>query len=167
MFNVLNTRLLWGRAPPDVIIVDTDMNGISWSPGSGAPALIGNSSSQIRETVRACCERNEQMVHVVNDNILLRIVPLRSYSVKYAMIMIESFGSRGSLDKAAQAFHLTRREVEILECVVHGMSNAEIAKALHIAQSTVGDHVKSLMRKANTTKRIQLVNKIAYGDVAD
>ena len=93
----------------------------------------------------------------------MRIVPLESYGAECVVIMVESFGHRGSLAQAAKAYKLTKREVEILGFVVQGLSNTEIAEMLCIAQSTVADHIKNLLRKTQSTKRIHLLSKIAYG----
>jgi DNA-binding NarL/FixJ family response regulator len=159
--------LVADRIPPVLIVVDTDLNIIGWSPNSEAAHMLERSHDELLEAVRSCCELGTQVVHVVDEDIVLRIVALQGYSREYAAIMIESFGHRGSLERAAKAYGLTKREVEILSLVVQGMSNAEIAEGLYIAHSTVADHIKSLMRKTRTTKRIHLLSKIAYGgDVA-
>ena len=158
------TNLVAGRIPPVLVIVDIDLNVIGWSPNSDAVDIIMDSADELRDTVRLCCERRTQMVHIIDGDVLLRIVPLESYAHPFASIMIESFGHRGSLEKAAKAYGLTKREVEILSCVAQGMSNAEIGDGLYIAHSTVADHIKSLMRKTHTSKRIHLLSKIAYGE---
>ena len=155
------------RIPPVLVVVDVELNIIGWSPNSGAAQMLEQSRNDLREAVRACCDSGTQVVHVLEDgDVILRIVPLESYGRQYATIMIESFGQRGSLEKAAKSYGLTKREVEILSCVTQGMSNAEIAEGLYIAHSTVADHIKSLMRKTGTTKRTHLLSKIAYGEGA-
>jgi DNA-binding NarL/FixJ family response regulator len=88
---------------------------------------------------------------------------MESSTVDCAAIVVESFGHRGALTHATSFYKLTKREVEILALVVQGLSNAEIAESLYVAHSTVADHLKNVMRKTHTTKRIQLLSKIAYG----
>ena len=39
---------------------------------------------------------------------------------------------------------LTPREREILECLVDGLSNAEIGRALHISANTAANHVRAI-----------------------
>ena len=55
-------------------------------------------------------------------------------------------------------FHpLSDREMEVLTCVVKGMSNKEIASALGISHQTVKNHVTSILRKFGVEDRTQAV----------
>lgn len=55
-------------------------------------------------------------------------------------------------------FHpLSDREMEVLSCVVKGMSNKEIAVFLGISHQTVKNHVTSILRKFNVEDRTQAV----------
>ncbi len=50
---------------------------------------------------------------------------------------------------------LTRREMKILELIVDGLSNKEIAFKLGISQQTVKNHVTSILAKLNLSDRTQ------------
>ena len=55
-------------------------------------------------------------------------------------------------------FHpLSDREMEVLSCVVGGMSNKEIAASLGISHQTVKNHVTSILRKFGVEDRTQAV----------
>lgn len=55
-------------------------------------------------------------------------------------------------------FHpLSEREMEVLSCVVGGMSNKEIASYLGISHQTVKNHVTSILRKFGVEDRTQAV----------
>jgi DNA-binding NarL/FixJ family response regulator len=50
---------------------------------------------------------------------------------------------------------LTSREVQVLEYVVTGATNKEIADALHIAENTVKIHLRNILDKLHVKNRIQ------------
>jgi DNA-binding NarL/FixJ family response regulator len=52
---------------------------------------------------------------------------------------------------------LSVREMEVLECVVRGLSNKEIAGLLGISHQTVKNHVTSILRKFSVEDRTQAV----------
>ena len=56
---------------------------------------------------------------------------------------------------AAQA--LTTREAEILELMAGGFANREIARALHLAEGTVKNHVSSILLKLGVRDRTRAV----------
>jgi DNA-binding NarL/FixJ family response regulator len=50
---------------------------------------------------------------------------------------------------------LTAREIQVLELIVQGFANKRIAGALHIAEHTVKNHVKSILTKLGVEDRTQ------------
>jgi DNA-binding NarL/FixJ family response regulator len=52
---------------------------------------------------------------------------------------------------------LTRKQLQVLDCVVRGLSNKEIARALCLAEPTVKAHVSHLLRKLNLRTRAQAI----------
>ncbi|WP_328902774.1 MULTISPECIES: response regulator transcription factor [unclassified Streptomyces] len=56
---------------------------------------------------------------------------------------------------------MTPREAEVLVLIAEGMSNADIARALHISQATVKSHINNLFAKAGLRDRAQAV-RYAY-----
>ncbi len=67
-------------------------------------------------------------------------------------------GARRSYSEPGSPFHpLSDREMEVLSCVVRGMSNKEIANLLGISHQTVKNHVTSILRKFSVEDRTQAV----------
>ena len=50
---------------------------------------------------------------------------------------------------------LTARELEVLELIVGGQSNKEIAASLKITEATVKSHINSILSKLGVTDRTQ------------
>lgn len=53
-------------------------------------------------------------------------------------------------------FNLSKRELDIIYCLVKGMSCGEIAENLYISKLTVNTHVKNIYRKLGARNRIEL-----------
>lgn len=67
-------------------------------------------------------------------------------------------GARRSYSEPGAPFHpLSEREMEVLSCVVRGMSNKEIAGMLGISHQTVKNHVTAVLRKFGVEDRTQAV----------
>ncbi len=67
-------------------------------------------------------------------------------------------GIRSTYREPGSPFHpLSEREMEVLECVVEGLSNKEIAGLLGISHQTVKNHVTSILRKFGVEDRTQAV----------
>lgn len=55
------------------------------------------------------------------------------------------------------SFQLTQREREVVDLISKGMSNKEIAEALHIATFTVKSHVHNILEKLSLSTRLEIV----------
>ena len=85
-----------------------------------------------------------------------RLAPLRSGSANTAASLVYEQESTGLRDPLSDVV-FSEREVQTLHGLIHGASNKTIAQQLHISESTVKAHVKSLLRKMRVTNRTQVV----------
>jgi DNA-binding CsgD family transcriptional regulator len=125
------------------------------------PALL--SVDTLKPLQLACRElrvTGKTMYQAFDNDTVLRIVPLGAKLFGCVAIFIDAFSRRGSVFEAAKLYGLTKRESEVLQLLIRGNTNPEIANELCVAESTAGDHIKSLMRKTKSTKRVQLLGKV-------
>jgi len=59
--------------------------------------------------------------------------------------------------RAPAAPALTDRELEVLQCVARGLSNAEVGRELHIGEATVKTHLLRAFEKLGVTDRTAAV----------
>ncbi|HYH19993.1 MAG TPA: response regulator transcription factor [Azospirillum sp.] len=79
------------------------------------------------------------------------------YPTHVASLLIATANERPQQPRVAPtpSNELSKREVQILRCLLAGQSNKAIARNLHITESTVKMHFKNVMRKINAQNRTQ------------
>jgi DNA-binding NarL/FixJ family response regulator len=61
---------------------------------------------------------------------------------------------------AAQQIDLSRRQLEILQLVAEGLTNAAIAKRLFLSENTVKWHVKTILERTGSANRTEAVVRV-------
>lgn len=86
-----------------------------------------------------------------------------SLSPRIASMLIKHVRDSTPVAAVAAALEpLTEREVEVLNCLAQGMSNAEIAKALIVSEGTVKAHLGRMMSKWHLRDRVQILVTAAH-----
>jgi ATP/maltotriose-dependent transcriptional regulator MalT len=57
-------------------------------------------------------------------------------------------------------FDLSKREIEVLDCISKGFTNAEMAEKLFVSQNTIKTHIKNIYSKLEVKNRVQAMKKI-------
>ena len=75
------------------------------------------------------------------------------------LLTLDYIGSRGRpmLENAMEQFRLTDREVMVVQNLLKGWTNKQIAKELNITEQTVKEHLKHIMEKSHTTTRTAIL----------
>jgi DNA-binding NarL/FixJ family response regulator len=100
--------------------------------------------------------RRDDLVHAVRvvaagESLLAPTVTRRLISA-----LVES-RPRSERPAASQLALLTGRELETLHCLGRGLSNQEIATAMHVSEHTVKTHVSNVLTKLGLRDRVQAV----------
>ncbi len=159
------------RLRPDVVLMDVRMpvlDGLSATRrivASGVPTRVlvlttydlddyvydalaaGASGFLLKETPRRSLVQAVRTV--CGGDVLLAAEPTRR--------LIETVQARRPTAPPAQLSGLTPRELEVLQAVARGLSNAEIGVELFVSEATVKTHVARLLAKLGQRDRVQLV----------
>lgn len=164
---------------PDVAIVDVNLPGLN---GQHVTHQIAMEKLRTRVILLTGYDDSEQILHAaiagaaaycskdIEPGVLsnvVRQVAGGNYVIGESVFTEREFdrwldkqleAARRSYSEPGSPFHpLSDREMEVLECVVRGMSNKEIASRLGISHQTVKNHVTAILRKFSVEDRTQAV----------
>ncbi len=121
----------------------------AFSAGANAYIMKGANPEQLTSAIRAVSEGAAWIDPAIARMVLKSINQPRKASTQ------NSGGQRTSSHEAARAAGLTQREIEVLNLIVEGMSNATIAETLFITRATAKAHVHSILQKLCVDDRTQ------------
>jgi len=89
-------------------------------------------------------------------------LPEQEGSKSRILLTIEELGRRQEaiIDQAKDLFRLTAREVAVVENLLKGWTNKEIANALKVTEQTVKEHIKHIMAKTKTSTRTAILVQV-------
>jgi DNA-binding NarL/FixJ family response regulator len=87
---------------------------------------------------------------------LVRIMRLCG-SLAGFVVMVEPLRRRRASAEAAMLYRLSARESEVLECLLRGMSGADVADTLRISETTVQSHIRNIGLKMHCSRRAEIV----------
>ena len=78
------------------------------------------------------------------------------------LILIERVGRRGiaAAQQAKEIFKLTQREVEVVQHLLKGWSNKQIAYDLKLKEQTVKEHIHRIMAKTKSQSRTGILARV-------
>ena len=82
-----------------------------------------------------------------------------TYTVRWHLVQLQENLKVLSMIPDVQ---LSKREIEVLELVLQGNSNKQIALSLHITVRTVEFHLKNIYAKFQVSSRIELILKLGH-----
>ena len=162
------------EAAPDVVLMDVRMpvmDGIDatreiCAAGLGAPKVLILTTFDLDEYVFGALRAGASgflLKDTPADDLVagVRIVAhgdgLLAPSVTRRLIAEFTSRGGGRPSQVVGLDSLTEREVEVLRHLARGLSNAEIARALWVSETTVKTHVSHILTKLDLRDRVQAV----------
>jgi len=158
---------------PDVVLMDVRMPGID---GISATRRVLAASPDVKVLILTTFEQDDYIFDALDAGasgfLLKRTRPedliagihtiaegdsLLSPSVTRRVIDRMTRPSAPDPRRDARLDELTAREREVLELLARGLSNAEIADAFVVEESTIKTHVRRVLRKLGARDRVQAV----------
>ncbi len=163
------------RLAPDVVLMDVrmpELDGIE-----ATRRLLSNGAVETKVVMLTTFDMDEYVYDALRagaSGFLLKDVPpeqlidgIRAVGNGDALLapsitrrLIEEFVRSGpaQTERRPPALdELTARELEVLQLIARGLSNAEIAKELFVSETTVKTHVAHVLMKLNLRDRVQAV----------
>ncbi|TKJ29886.1 MAG: DNA-binding response regulator [Chloroflexi bacterium B3_Chlor] len=156
---------------PDLILMDITMPGMS---GRQATRVIKEEMPYVKIVMLTVSERDSDLFDAIRsgaDGYLLKdLEPAELYrlcrgvfrgeaplSPLMAAKILREFSSLADArtGTVGPAGKLTPREIEVLELIVEGETNKEIADTLYVAESTVKNHLHNILAKLHLKNRVQ------------
>ncbi|HEU0028108.1 MAG TPA: helix-turn-helix transcriptional regulator [Ktedonobacterales bacterium] len=144
--------------------------GPGWREGRELPPAIWLALGALRHALKPASERDTASVpHIMTQapsGRWLRLQPALAESgdggAGNTVIVIEPVGQHELAWLRTATYGLSAREREVVELVVRGASTKQIAAALHIAESTVQDHLSHIFDKVDVRSRRALVKRLYF-----
>ena len=157
--SINEAKAFMAQTNPDAIIVDINLPDgsgfdlVSWARKvSPATAIIVLTLNDGADYVRAAKSAGANAFVVKN-------APLSDLlaAIDFSISSPSAFSSKNILITGVDS-GLTAREIDVLQSISHGSSNAAIATNLFISVPTVKSHVSSILRKLNADNRVQALS---------
>jgi DNA-binding CsgD family transcriptional regulator len=92
--------------------------------------------------------------------LVVRTHPMTGPAGLFVGVRVDRYRPPNSLTAAAERFHITPRELQVLALLLDGQHLDAIAEQLYITSSTVQDHIKSMLDKTGSRNRSELIARV-------
>ena len=159
---------------PDVVVMDVRMERMSGIAAATAlralpdpPGVIAITSFDTEATILDCIAAGatgfiakDSAPEDVARAVRQVAAGEGALSPRAARVMVERVRATGHDAARVEAQRLlqglTARERDVADCLVQGLSNAEIATRLYVSEGTVKTHLNGALTKVGLTNRVQL-----------
>lgn len=156
---------------PQVILMDIEMRKMD---GIAATQIIKSKFPQIKILMLTVFEQEDKIFQAIQagadgyllkderpkkiieaiENVLEGRMPMSPIIAAKTLAFLRNPTPQASF-KNPQDFHLTKREIEILELLASGKSYQKISDALFISYKTVSSHIENIYRKLGVHSKVE------------
>jgi DNA-binding NarL/FixJ family response regulator len=166
------------EAQPDLVLMDVQMPNLNGLDATRR--LLGGGASEPKVLVLTTFDLDEYVYEAIlagASGFLLKSAPPQQLvsgvrSVMAGDVLVAPEITRRLLDRFVQRplpaagrptelADLSTRELEVIELLAEGRSNAEIAAALYLTEATIKSHINHILTKLRLRDRVQAV-ALAY-----
>jgi len=139
------------------------------------PQAVASLVDQVRKTLKVRTDPKEweqiqlrRYVNTLDSSVLLYGTALidQTNAENRILIVISEVGIGAWQDnvvvRAKEKFHLTARETTVVQHLLKGWTNKEIANEMRLAEQTIKEHLKHISEKTSTTSRTGIVLRIIH-----
>ena len=139
------------------------------------PQAVASLVDQVRKTLKVRTDPKEweqiqlrRYVNTLHSYVLLCGTALidQTNAENRILIVISEVGIGAWQDnvvvRAKEKFHLTARETTVVQHLLKGWTNKEIANEMRLAEQTIKEHLKHISEKTSTTSRTGIVLRIIH-----
>lgn len=156
---------------PDIMLLDMSMpdaTGLEvfaevrrWSPDTRTAIITGNPTPALFA----------QLESAGIEGLFLKNAPVDEICAGISRIAmgerVISEGAQAAIDAAADREPISPRELEVLQGIANGLTNARIAERLSISPKTVDNHRTNLMRKLDVKSSASLIVEAVKSGLID
>jgi len=166
------------QCTPEVILMDIDMPGIS---GIEAVSVIKEKFPAIQILMQTVFEDDERVFdsicagasgYILKNFLNTKLVeyikelqfggsPMSPAIARKVLTKMQSIPQH-VIPEQSPDYHLTKREKEVLACMVNGLSYKMIADQLFISYETVRSHIKKIYEKLHVASLTEMVAKAIH-----
>ena len=167
---VVESKPLIAKSTPDLLLLDVNL-----PIQSGLDLLreMPETSPRTRTLLIAGEEDEEQVVQAMRlgaRGMLLKHVPVELFvkclrkvhageiwlDGRMTEAILAALSGRQTAGQSAEKNDLSRRELEVIQLVIQGYKNRDIAGKLFISEKTVKNHLSAIFNKLGVTDRLEL-----------
>ncbi|MEJ2709302.1 MAG: response regulator transcription factor [Anaerolineales bacterium] len=168
--------LLCQENKPDVVLMDLVMPGMD---GAAATRALREKCPQVQVIALTSFKEQELVQEAMQAGAIGYLLKNVSVDELANAIRAAHEGRPTLAPEAAQAliratrepekphYDLTDREMEVLELMIEGLNNPEIAERLFVSKSTVKFHVSSILSKLGVSSRTEAVATALQQDLLE